>query len=63
MARVRVIAIWVSGLIATGLFGSGIAIQLGGGFDAPFFGFVAGIGAFTCFRLWFGEWANSRQHS
>lgn len=55
----RVIGIWISGVIAFGLLGAGISIQLSGGSDAPFMGFVAGSGAFTCFRLWFGEWFRS----
>ena len=55
MKIARIVGIWVSGLVATSLLGAGIAIFLSGGGDAPFTGFLAGLAAFTCFRLWIGE--------
>ena len=63
MAIARIIGIWIGGLIASGILGAGVAIQLSRAPDAPFMGFVAGVGAFTCLRLWFGEWARTARSS
>ena len=47
----RRIAIWVFGLLASGIFGGLIGQQLDYS-DGGFLGFLGGAFAFTCFRLW-----------
>ncbi|MCZ6848267.1 MAG: hypothetical protein O7F75_05395 [Alphaproteobacteria bacterium] len=47
----RKIAIWVFGLLASGIFGSLIGQQLDN-FDGGVWGFLGGIFTFSCFRLW-----------
>lgn len=48
----RLVAIWVSGLLATAMFGTMIGHALAEYDGGGAFGFVAGALAFTCFRLW-----------
>jgi hypothetical protein len=53
-----VLAIWIFGLQASGIFGAMIAPRLvGADGDATVcgdFGFLGGMFAFACLRLWFG---------
>lgn len=46
----RSLAIWVFGLLASGIFGGMVGSHLT--YDGGFFGFVGGIFAFICLRLW-----------
>lgn len=56
MQKVRIIFIWFFGLLGTGLFGGLIGDALSSGYsnDGAFFGFLAGLCLFSCFRLWKG---------
>jgi hypothetical protein len=46
----RAVAIWTCGILASGIIGALIGGAMSYGNEAP--GFLAGILAFTCFRLW-----------
>lgn len=52
----RTAAIWIFGLLAALIVGALIGSQLDSnyGSDKGFFGAIAGMLAFACFRLWFG---------
>lgn len=54
LATMRILAIWISGLAASGIFGSTVGYALAGDMGG-FWGFLAGALAFTCFRLWTAE--------
>jgi hypothetical protein len=50
----RTIALWISGLLASGIFGALIGTRLQSlPYDQDgFFGFFGGMLAFACLRLW-----------
>jgi membrane associated rhomboid family serine protease len=50
----RIVAIWVFGLLASGIFGGIIGNFLSDSYstDGAFFGFLGGVFAFACARLW-----------
>lgn len=49
----RRIAVWVFGVLASGIFGGLIGEKLD--YDGGFWGFLGGTFAFACVRLWLGE--------
>ena len=56
----RTATIWVAGLLASGIFGGLIGdkflsrpwFEAGGGLEGGIWGFLGGVLAFTCLRLW-----------
>lgn len=57
MNSLRLVTLWVSGLIACGVTGGAIGDYIN---PNPYaggsvFGFLAGISAFTCARLWVND--------
>jgi hypothetical protein len=59
---IRTIGIWVSGLLASGIFGAALGSFLvsNSNGDAALWGFFAGFLGFICLRLWLGEKSGSR---
>lgn len=54
----RIIGIWISGLIASGLaglFAGGVLSRQGEGLLWAAVGLIGGVAAFTCARLWVGD--------
>jgi hypothetical protein len=58
----RTIAIWIFGLLASGLVGGliGFLIDRSGGLG-PLVGVLAGLFAFPCIRLWLAERRESKK--
>jgi hypothetical protein len=54
---VRVVAIWIFGILACGIAGGLIGAQLDYRDGGPW-GFLAGAFAFSCLRLWLSEKAS-----
>jgi predicted alpha/beta hydrolase len=57
LEALRIVALWVFGLLASGIVGGMVGSQLAGsGDDAPYveFGLIAGMSAFAWARLWLG---------
>ena len=57
LEALRIVALWIFGLLASGIVGGMVESQLAGsGDDAPYveFGLIAGMSAFACARLWLG---------
>jgi hypothetical protein len=55
MDVLRVVALWVFGLLASGIFGGMIGSRFGSEYsDYGVWGFLCGVFAFACARLWFG---------
>jgi hypothetical protein len=53
----RIIAIWIFGLLGSGIVGTFIvdALETGYNPDSAFFGFIGGAFLFACIRLWIKE--------
>jgi hypothetical protein len=50
----RTFAVWLFGLLAAGIFGGVIGVYLAPYYDGGALGFIGGLCAFTCARLWLG---------
>ncbi|HEU5020192.1 MAG TPA: hypothetical protein VFT69_19695 [Pseudolabrys sp.] len=54
--KIRTVAIWATGLFASGIIGGVIGGQFSSGYESEGFpGILAGMLAFACARLWLGE--------
>jgi hypothetical protein len=51
----RTFALWVFGLFASGIFGSMVGSWFWPSAEYGFFGFIGGMCAFACARLWLGS--------
>jgi hypothetical protein len=51
----RVLIIWIMGIIALSIVGSLVGFALAGNSKGEWAGAIAGTCAFVCLRLWFGK--------
>jgi hypothetical protein len=51
---IKTVILWVSGIIASGIFGMFIGSRFGDG-QIAFLGVIGGATAFICARIWWGE--------
>jgi hypothetical protein len=51
---IKTVILWVSGIVASGIFGMLVGSRFGDG-QIALLGGVGGAAAFTCARIWWGE--------
>jgi hypothetical protein len=57
----RRVALWIFGLLAAGIFGALVGDHLSPHSFGGFYGFIGGMFAFACVRLWLAEATSGRQ--